>query len=754
MKKLTLLFIAFGLLLSNSLFAHSFYTVADGKWDDPNTWNNDNPTSIPGPLDDVVIKGFSVEIDLTVGDVSVNSIVITNEVPPGHAELIMDGAITLTVASFFTSTLGAVDQGIEVRLLNGAILDVGSDLSFSRLGVNSYSQKLLLNVQDTSRVKVRGNFSFSYTNAQGPEEENEIYLIDKAVLEVTGNTNLNLEDGNNFSMVTLDSAEVILKDGLSVTKSGGNEMSISIGYILDLTGDANIMNTGGDNGFSLSASNSKSNIGISGNLFLNASSDERITINGVAGGSNISVGGDISMTALSQEDIEIDIKSGSNLSIGGNFYRVHNFGALLMASDATLTYNGTTKQTLAAQNLDGSGSDVFSFGIVQLENAVGYDLQDTFFVENDMMLSKGVIDVYANTPIIIADQVNISGGSESAYVNGPLVKRGRSTDKFTFPIGNSSTYAPLEVSKLNNANTEYTALYKGDPPPFGAFEKGITTISDNEHWELKQKADVEDVFVTLHWDDAQASGINDLDSLIVVGLSSDGSSWINYGMSSITGSTGAGQSGSVTQRLDGDPPPFGVFKFTIGSTDIINPLPAELSRFNAVKQNSQVYLSWETEMEVNVDEYLVEKSNDGLRFEPLTSVKSRGNSSSRQVYSAYDVSAFYGVNYYRLKIVDRDGSFEYSNMESVTFELIPFMEVVPNPVRDVLKIVGPVAGSDSGTLEIFDRSGSRVYLGTFSFENGLFQISTAEINALSLGIYYIKITGRSESRTMKFLKTN
>ena len=77
--------------------------------------------------------------------------------------------------------------------------------------------------------------------------------------------------------------------------------------------------------------------------------------------------------------------------------------------------------------------------------------------------------------------------------------------------------------------------------------------------------DSEDVDVVLHWMNGAANDLNDLTTLLVVGLS-ENDIWESYGNGGTTGGTGAGESGSVSSAL-GDPPPFGIVNFTIGSTE-------------------------------------------------------------------------------------------------------------------------------------------------------------------------------------------
>ncbi|AYA35752.1 hypothetical protein D3Y59_00985 [Hymenobacter oligotrophus] len=95
------------------------------------------------------------------------------------------------------------------------------------------------------------------------------------------------------------------------------------------------------------------------------------------------------------------------------------------------------------------------------------------------------------------------------------------------------------------------------------------------------------------------------------------------------------------------------------------PLPVELASFNARYTNKQVQLQWVTASEKNSANFAVERSADGKTFEVVTTVRAAGNSSVRREYSAVDNNVRPGLNYYRLKQTDLDGTSTTSQVVAV-----------------------------------------------------------------------------------------
>lgn len=140
-------------------------------------------------------------------------------------------------------------------------------------------------------------------------------------------------------------------------------------------------------------------------------------------------------------------------------------------------------------------------------------------------------------------------------------------------------------------------------------------------------------------------------------------------------------------------------------------LPTKIGYFQLRKNGNRVDVEWSTGSEFNNDYFDIERSLDGQNFARIIRVKGAGTSSSGHQYHTIDSFPASGLNYYRLKQVNFDGSFDYSEILTETMQLSVSVSLFPNPVNDnraQLRITAPDKCSLS--LEIRDYSGRNTYL--------------------------------------------
>jgi hypothetical protein len=149
--------------------------------------------------------------------------------------------------------------------------------------------------------------------------------------------------------------------------------------------------------------------------------------------------------------------------------------------------------------------------------------------------------------------------------------------------------------------------------------------------------------------------------------------------------------------------------FYFSSSNII--LPVKLLTFTGTLQNKITVLKWETVNEFNASNFVIERSVDGVLFNSIGTVTAN-NITGTNNYLFNDVNAadqMVPVLYYRLRMVDIDGSYTYSKVISVSFtSLFPVYEY-PNPVQDVLNLKISLAKSDNLLIQITDIQGKTYY---------------------------------------------
>ena len=119
-------------------------------------------------------------------------------------------------------------------------------------------------------------------------------------------------------------------------------------------------------------------------------------------------------------------------------------------------------------------------------------------------------------------------------------------------------------------------------------------------------------------------------------------------------------------------------------------LPLSLISFTARKVEGQVKLAWSSDNETNTLQFVIEKSTDGVLYEAIGSVPAMG--SGRHSYNFTDITtSMVPIYYYRIKMMDADSKFKYTNILSIkNGEAQVKLSVFPNPSTDLVTIVSSI----------------------------------------------------------------
>ena len=174
-------------------------------------------------------------------------------------------------------------------------------------------------------------------------------------------------------------------------------------------------------------------------------------------------------------------------------------------------------------------------------------------------------------------------------------------------------------------------------------------------------------------------------------------------------------------------------------------LPVELASFNARQEQGSVMLDWTTTTENNNDYFLVERSSDLINWTEISYQEGAGNSTTKNLYSTIDYSPIFGKSYYRLKQVDFNGSYSYSEIREVEFGGNGSFVYYPNPVINELSIKGKT--EELGEIRIYDLIGRDVTtIVTFDFSTR--EEVKINMSALSADVYIIE-TNSGQQRVIK-----
>ncbi len=141
-------------------------------------------------------------------------------------------------------------------------------------------------------------------------------------------------------------------------------------------------------------------------------------------------------------------------------------------------------------------------------------------------------------------------------------------------------------------------------------------------------------------------------------------------------------------------------------------LPVEFISFTGkAMKNKTVSLNWATATESNNKEFEVEYSTDGKAFKMVDKVKGAGSTFTRQDYAFEHRAAAAGINYYRLKQVDYDGAFEYSDVISVELSTkLGSYRVFPNPVKGASFSITSEDGQQPAQIQLYNMVGQEIKL--------------------------------------------
>ncbi|MBK0383608.1 T9SS type A sorting domain-containing protein [Pedobacter sp. SD-b] len=175
-------------------------------------------------------------------------------------------------------------------------------------------------------------------------------------------------------------------------------------------------------------------------------------------------------------------------------------------------------------------------------------------------------------------------------------------------------------------------------------------------------------------------------------------------------------------------------------------LPLDLVSFKASLNLNNAVLKWTTANEVNVSRFEVEKSIDGNVFSSFKSVPAK-NTAELHNYSVNDENVNTGFTYYRLKMIDNDGQFKYSEIQSINNKNIN-ISVYPNPANDLLKVQFPLIAKN-GEIKVFNMNGSLISKVNLLKQSNFTEI---DVSKLAYGIYTLSIEIDGQKLEKKFNK--
>lgn len=171
----------------------------------------------------------------------------------------------------------------------------------------------------------------------------------------------------------------------------------------------------------------------------------------------------------------------------------------------------------------------------------------------------------------------------------------------------------------------------------------------------------------------------------------------------------------------------------------LDPMPVTLTKFTASKENNSAILTWTTTSETRSDRFEVQHNIDGKSWKLLGTVAARGESTNVISYQYVHADPLIEQeNLYRLKMIDIDGTFAYSHINSLIFKKDTTLSIFPNPALETLTIK-TADWKNVENIKLVDNRGILVY------NSSSIPVKNIDIRKFNTGLYVLKVTNTDGS---------
>lgn len=538
-----------------------------------------------------------------------------------------------------------------------------------------------------------------------------------------------------------------------------NNLTISSGVTLEIQG-ATTLTVAGDltvaSGAFLDGNNASSNITLTG-------SRNNFSMSGTLQPStdiNIGSGAEIALSTavdLPNESNDLTVLSGGILDLNG-FNLTGNSGDFILnagggikitsADGITTAGNASGNIQADARSFDTGANYYYTGGNTQV---TGNALPATV---NDLNIEKTSNNVTLTSSVNVNGNLNISGtgnlltgsnnvtlsstsnitGTEDtdSHIEG-TIQITKSIDNTTDSPGNIG----VSLTTVDNLGSTVVTRVTGS--------NGVVTVGSNSGiattWTITPTTQPSSAVTgTFEW---LSTFDNSITSSLEVWKNS-GSGWAL--LQSVT-DVGSGDLRSVAFSTSS------FSDFTVTNTS--NPLPVALMDFVALREGDHIALYWTTASEINNDGFEIEKSFDSENYQQIGFVEGNGTSDFEHKYYYEDKERNCGA-YYRLKQIDFDGKYEYSNSVTANCGLEALVDIYPNPINDNEQFtinLNPDIDAEARIIAtIYDLTGQKI-INTSAKANNIQSKINQDIIDINKGSYILLLTIGDKTIRHHFIKS-
>jgi hypothetical protein len=180
---------------------------------------------------------------------------------------------------------------------------------------------------------------------------------------------------------------------------------------------------------------------------------------------------------------------------------------------------------------------------------------------------------------------------------------------------------------------------------------------------------------------------------------------------------------------------------------VSTPLPVTLIEFKGQEKETNINLTWKVADEKNLNRYEVQRSRDGVTFETIGVVFPLEDGVHPN-YAFNDKNATTGINYYRLKMIDNDGAFKYSNLLMFTLGAPAGIQIVvaPNPTVDMINVQLTGLNETSYRLELHSLTGQKFMERAFNVTGYRHNEKLMRTASMTPGVYFLTVFGKNNKK--------
>ncbi len=652
-----------------------------------------------------------------------------------------------------------------VTAYNNVTIKVNKGFSFSTI----YSNKFFLNKSDTLIIAGNNGASlpslYTYIESYGTIYFRSLVPINhNTQLEMYGSSKyiVDADVSNGLYECFIPSIQGIYQTGTKIIVNNGSPRlpsNIDGSVIWNSPNAASVYNNDNDLyvGENLTINNGtltqtdalndvQMNVTISGNLELNGGSYY------IVGNSNstdlnvLSVTGDFTINSPSSKFYANNGASRialAEIDLQGNLY--HNTGAFGNNSDTANVFiyftNSSDLQTINTTGITGTCN-------VNIHNP-----NNVILLSGDMDLKKDGKLTFDNGKLIIGDN-NVAAGFIENYsaIDRYVVTNGNGYLKKYIDTATAATDITLPIGNTNNNRSTYITFNSGFTAPSYVEARCIDSIPGNaglpiavtvggsnaqlnvalpNYWEIHCPAP--NVNYDISFEGNGQTGINDIASVFAIKRSNNTSNWALEG--TLKTSAGTPTNPYIHFR---DLTSFS--QFAIG---YVNPLilPLKLIYFNGTKMGNNNLLDFKVAVSNSVtNKFIIERSANGRLFSPIQTITATALQCVLP-FSYTDNNLSENIYFYRIKMIEANGSFIYSNIIKLANTNNNTISIYPNPVKDVATVTNVKLG---GVLLLTDVNGK--LLQQIKVKYNSFSIDMTNYNS---GIYLLKIENEVVQKIIK-----